>query len=153
MSQVNIAAALVTIMLGLLAALHFYWGLGGRWPGHDDRSLVEMVVGRTRDMKAPDFWACLFVTFALLAAAALVALHGGLLRLSLPDWVRVIVQVGFWTAFAVFAARGVAGFVPAAFRYAEGTPFARLNLLLYSPLCLAIAAGFVAVHFTAKVAS
>ncbi len=153
MSQVNIAAALLMIVLALLAALHFYWGLGGRWPGHDDRSLVEMVVGRTRDMKAPNFWACLFVTGALLMAAFLVAVHGGAVELPLPDWARVIVRVGFWTAFAVFAGRGIAGFVPAAFRYAEGTPFVQLNLLYYSPLCLAIAAGFVAVHFAAKIAS
>jgi len=33
-----IVGALVVVLLAL-ATLHFYWGLGGRWPGHDDRSL------------------------------------------------------------------------------------------------------------------
>ena len=70
MSHENIAAVLVMIVLGLLAALHFYWGFGGRWPGHDDRSLVEMVVGRTRDMRAPNFLSCLFVTLCAPLAAA-----------------------------------------------------------------------------------
>ena len=40
-----------------------------------------------------------------------------------------------------FALRGLAGFIPPVFAYAEGTPFASLNRLFYSPLCLAIAAG------------
>jgi len=149
MSPANAAATLVVIALVLLAALHFYWGAGGRWPGHDDRSLVDLVVGRTRNMKAPDSWACLSVTCALLAAAISVALYSSLVELPLAPWARLIVQVAFWAASAVFAARGVAGFVPAIFRYAEGTPFAQLNRRYYSPLCLLIAAGFVAVHFTA----
>jgi hypothetical protein len=46
-------------------------------------------------------------------------------------------------ACAVFALRGLAGFIPPIFVYADGTPFASLNRLLYSPLCLLIAAGFV----------
>jgi len=141
-------AALIVVLV-LLAGLHLYWGLGGRWPGHDDRSLVEFVVGRTRDMKAPSFGACLFVTGALLASAVLVALHAGVVAPPLPDWLQLIAQAGHWTAAAVFAARGIAGFVPSVFRYAGGTPFARLNRLYYSPLCLLIAAGFVAAHLGA----
>ena len=149
----NVATALVIVVLAALAVLHFYWGIGGRWPGHDDRSLVEMVIGRTRDMRAPDFWACLFVASALLAAAFLVVLHAGVIALPWPAWSRPVAQIGFWTAFTVFATRGIAGFIPAIFRYADGTPFARLNLVFYSPLCLAIAAGFLAVHFTVSVAA
>jgi len=147
----NIPAALTIVALVLLAALHFYWGVGGRWPGHDDRSLVEMVIGRTRNMKAPDFWTCLFVTLALLSAALLVALYVGMIDLSLSRWADLVVALGYCTAGAVFFARGVAGFIPAVFRYAEGTPFARLNRLFYSPLCLAVAAGFVAAHFATRI--
>jgi hypothetical protein len=143
----NLVTAAVVHVLLALAGLHFYWGIGGRWPGHDDRTLVEIVVGRTRDMKAPDFWACLFVTGCLLACAVLVALHS-FGATFLPAWLQLIAQIGFWTAFAVFLARGVAGFVPQVFAYAEGTPFAHLNVVFYSPLCLLIAAGFLAVHFT-----
>ena len=141
-----IAAALMIVLLAL-AALHFYWGVGGRWPGHDDRSLVELIVGRTRNMKAPGFWPSLFVAACLAASAALIMLQAG--AIALPGGLNLVVALGFWTAFAVFLARGIAGFIPAIFRYAEGTPFASLNVRYYSPLCLLIASGFLAIHFTA----
>ncbi len=129
-------------VLVILAALHAWWGLGGRWPGHDERSLVELVVGRTRSMRMPGFFPSMFVAFALLAAAGLVAIQGKVTPEDLGAPVRWFVQAGFWMAGAVFALRGLAGFIPPIFAYARGTPFARLNLLFYSPLCLLIASGF-----------
>ena len=135
-----IAAALVGVLVAL-AAVHAYWGLGGRWPGHDDASLVERVVGRTKGMRAPSPAACFAVAAALLAGAALVWLHSGRL---LTGWAAAATTVGFWGAALAFLLRGLAGFVPAVFRYAEGTPFHWLNRTFYSPLCLAIAAAFAA---------
>lgn len=135
-------ATVLIVVLATLALLHAYWGLGGRWPGHDDASLVEIVVGRTRDMWAPPPRACFAVTGALLAATALVWLHSGH-RLS--GTAAAVAAAGFWGAALVFLLRGLAGYVPPVFRYAEGTPFHRLNRLLYSPLCLLIATAFAAI--------
>jgi len=64
------AAVTLIFVLAGLALLHAYWGLGGRWPGHDDISLVERVVGRTKSMRAPPPRACFAVAAALLSAAA-----------------------------------------------------------------------------------
>ena len=36
---------ILIVILVALAALHAWWGVGGRWPGHDERSLVELVIG------------------------------------------------------------------------------------------------------------
>jgi hypothetical protein len=135
-----IGTALFGVLVAL-AAVHAYWGLGGRWPGHDDASLVERVAGRTKGMRAPSPAACSAVAAALLAAAALVWLHSG--RWT-TGWAAAAAAVGFWDAALAFLLRGLAGFVPAAFRCAEGTPFHRLNRMFYSPLCLAIAAAFLA---------
>ena len=131
-------------VLVALAALHAWWGVGGRWPGRDERSLVELVVGRTRAMRMPSFVACMFVACALLAAAALVALQSKAISINLGLVGVRLVQTGFWAACAVFALRGLAGFIPPIFAYAHGTRFATLNRLFYSPLCLLIAAGFAA---------
>jgi len=51
-----------------------------------------------------------------------------------------------WGLFAVFAARGLATYVPPVFRYANGTPFATLNRRAYGPLCLAIALGVLIIQ-------
>jgi Protein of unknown function (DUF3995) len=135
-----IAATLITVLAGL-AVLHAYWGLGGRWPGHDDASMVECVVGRTKDMRAPRPGACFVVAAALLITAILVGVHS---TRGLNGNLAWIATVGFWSGAMVFLLRGLAGFVPAVFRYAEGTPFHRLNRIFYSPLCLLIAIAFIA---------
>lgn len=134
-------ALLLTGVFFLLAGVHLYWAFGGRWPGHDEASLVEHVVGRTRDMKAPSPLACVAVALALMAG-------GGLVLASVwpPTPLEPWLDAGRWALFAVFAARGAATYVPRIFRYAEGTPFWRLNRRAYGPLCLAIALGICAIQ-------
>lgn len=130
-------ALILAAALFALAGIHLYWGFGGRWPGHDEASMVEHVVGRTRGMRAPGFLASAAV------AAALAA--GGVLALSSLTQTRWDGALGAarWALFAVFAGRGLASYVPPVFRYAEGTPFATLNRRAYGPLCLAIALGIL----------
>jgi len=137
-----IVALILIAVLVVLAGLHAFWGMGGRWPARDERGLVELVVGRTPSMRMPGFVASMLVASALLAAALLVALQGNVISLDFGARVQGLVRTGFWVAFAVFALRGVAGFVRPVFAYAEGTAFASLNRRFYSPLCLLIAAGF-----------
>jgi hypothetical protein len=140
---VQFTSAILIIVLAALSALHAWWGVGGRWPGHDERSLVELVVGRTRSMQMPSFVASMLVASALAVVAVLVALQGKVISVDFDVPGEWLVQTGFWIVCAVFALRGVAGFIPPIFAYADGTPFARLNRRFYSPLCLLIAAGFV----------
>jgi hypothetical protein len=134
-------ALLIAGVLFLLAALHLYWGLGGRWPGHDEASMVEHVVGRTRGMKAPGLAASAAVALALTVGGALV-----LATIFPPAPIEPWLKAARWVLSAVFAGRGLATYVPSIFRYAEGTPFWRLNRRAYGPLCLAIALGICAVQ-------
>ena len=115
-----IAATLIAVLIGL-AVLHAYWGFGGRWPGHDDASMVERVVGRTKEMRAPRPRACFMVAAALLAAAILAGVHstGGL-----NGAVALIATVGFWSAAALFLLRGLAG----SFRRCFAMPRARPSI-------------------------
>jgi len=135
-------AVLLSLTLLALAGLHLYWGFGGVWPGRDEANLVEMVIGRTPGMRVPGLIACAVVAAALAATAALVWAKTKGPR-SGPG--AVLIALGFWGAAAVFAARGAVTYAGDMFRYAEGTPFYGLNLTIYSPLCLAIAAGFLVV--------
>lgn len=130
--------ALIAILLAI-AGLHFYWGLGGFWPGHDSNSLRETVVG-TKGGPMFGFWACAMVVGALAAAAAFVwARHSPLMQSPL----RVVILAAYAVLILVFAARGVASYVSPVFDYARGRPFFELNLWLYAPLCLLIATLYV----------
>lgn len=137
-----VVSASLILVLVVLSVLHAWWGMGGLWPGRDERHLVGLVVGRTRSMRMPGFVASMLVAFALLASAVLVALRTHALTVDLGAPGLWLVRTGFWIACGVFALRGLAGFIPSIFAYAAGTPFERLNRRFYSPLCLLIAAGF-----------
>ena len=130
-------ALLLAAALFALAGIHIYWGLGGRWPGHDETSMVEHVVGRTRGMRAPGLVASAAVALGLAVGGALV-----LASLTTTPWDGWL-KAARWVLFVVFAGRGLATYAPPVFRYAEGTPFATLNRRAYGPLCLAIALGIL----------
>lgn len=124
-------AIIAALVITSLSGLHVYWALGGRWPGTDDADLAARVVGTT---SFPPPLACVAVAAALLTGAALVLLaeHG----IGGP-----IVRAGAWAVSAVFVARGVVGLFDGRIRPAiREHPYHRPNLVLYSPLCLAIAA-------------
>jgi len=136
-----ILAVILAATLFALAGVHLYWAFGGRWPGHDEASMVEHVVGRTAGMRAPGPLASAAV------AAALAA--GGLLVLAVlaptsvwSPWLKA----ARWVLFAVFAlwlrivwrlARGV---------WREGDAWTLPKWLLYAVACvlLLFVSGFVA---------
>lgn len=133
-----LGGALILLFL-LLAALHLYWGVGGRWPGHDEDSLRLMVSGVKRG-RMYGFAACAAVALALAAAAAVVFARHSALMVSPFAWVVV---TGYVVLILVFGLRGLAPYLTPVFEYARGTPFFDLNRLYYSPLCLAVALGLV----------
>jgi len=128
------------VVFAALSGLHFYWGMGGFWPGTDPQSLAERVAG-TRGRAAPGFVACAAVAVALLAAAGIVFAGQYEIAMGLP---ALLVYGGYATLIAVFGLRGLAPYVTPAFAYARGTPFHDLNRRYYAPLCLVIAAALVA---------
>lgn len=130
-----VGATLIVILLAI-AALHLYWGFGGYWPGTDANSLRETVVG-TASGPMYGLAACAMVAGALGAAAALVAMRHSIGETGL---LRLFVLAGYCVLILLFAGRGIAPYVSPVFEYARGRPFFALNLWLYAPLCLAIAA-------------
>jgi hypothetical protein len=131
-------AALIALLLAI-AALHLYWGLGGFWPGHDSDSLRRTVVG-TPSGRMYGLGPSAMVAGALGAAAIIVAARHSALMLG-P--LKLIIIAGYVVLVVVFAGRGLAPYVSPVFEYARGQPFFDLNLRLYAPLCLVMAALFV----------
>ncbi|MBM3678367.1 MAG: DUF3995 domain-containing protein [Actinobacteria bacterium] len=121
--------------LALLALLHVYWAGGGRWPARDDTSLAELVAG-AREM--PSAIACHAVAVLLALAAAFVLGASDALTLPLPGWIAL---AGGWTVVGVLALRGLGGLVQGRLQpEIRRLRYHRWNLLLYSPLCLSLAA-------------
>ena len=136
-----LAIALFVVLL-TIADLHAAWGFGWRWPSDGEEALAKTVVGKAGITRMPSLFACLIVA-ALLAAASLWPLFAtGLFPAWWPGWLTQLAGVGL---AVVFIGRGAAGYLPAwRSRFSE-QPFAGLDRRLYSPLCLAIGAGIVAI--------
>ncbi|AGW13481.1 DUF3995 domain-containing protein [Megalodesulfovibrio gigas] len=127
------AALGVASAFGALAVLHGYWALGGFWPGRDSESLARMVVGSPPGTRAPGPGPCWCVVMLLLAGMALVSGAAGFLSLPLaPHWI----QRGTLLVAIILLLRGLLGLAYSIIRRKADSPFVKLNIILYSPLCL-----------------
>ncbi|HEY2875464.1 MAG TPA: DUF3995 domain-containing protein [Reyranella sp.] len=129
-------AAGLSAALVVIAAFHAYWGLGGIWPKRTAADLARVVVGDGRTRMPPP-WACFTVAALLLIVAAWPWVF-----LAQPDSEAVLV-VGI-VAAAIFFVRGMAGFSPRWRQHFSAEPFATWDMRLYSPLCMALATGIMA---------
>ena len=131
-------AAGVTLVVLSLAAVHVYWAVRG--------------VGTTAGIPSradgtpvfrPGRVATFAVALALGLAATLVAGRAQFLDVGLPP---LLLRVGTWVVAVAFAARTVGEFrYVGLFKRVRGTPFARWDSWLFTPLCAAIAIATVVV--------
>jgi hypothetical protein len=138
---VLLLALLVATTLAALSALHVFWACGGRlgW-------LAALPEVDGKPLFRPSTLATLGVAVLLVLAAALVAVTGGLWPAPAAVPGGVLRGLTFALA-AVLALRAVGDFrLVGFFKRVRGTRFARLDSLVYSPLCalLAVATFVVA---------
>ena len=131
----NLSLATSFILL-LIAALHLLWGFDVYFPATDETSLAQTVVGAQGITRMPSFFACSFVSVALLIGTGIVLRLGGVLELSaVPLWLFRLAGAGF--AF-VLLARGIVGFLPFWAEVTPEQPFRTLDKRFFSPLCIAL---------------
>lgn len=135
--SIRVVAAVVALTLLLVAVLHGIW-TSSTWPFASPEDYARLVVGVPED-ELPSAGLTAAVALLVTLAGALVAMEGRLLRRVGPRWVR---RLGVWTVAGVLAVRGLGGLVAdvVAPAYARAD-FVHLDLLVYSPLCGALAAG------------
>jgi Protein of unknown function (DUF3995) len=126
----------LSLVLALLAAAHLWWAVGGIWPSASEPELARAVIGDGRTRMPPP-WQCAAVALALAAAAAWpwVIMHW-------PD--SRLILIGSIVIGAVFFLRGAAGYGPRWRARFKAEPFRTRDFYLYSPLCLALGVGFIA---------
>jgi hypothetical protein len=142
----RMAAGLGAAIFAVLAAIHMYWALGGRWGadaafppawrGAAPTAPVSPNPSARRHMH-PTPLATLAVALALLAAGAVLLGRAGWLPLG-PSW---LLRAGAWVLCVLFLARASGDFRTFGFfKSRRGTLFANWDTRLFSPLCLVISA-------------
>jgi hypothetical protein len=124
-------ARVVASVVAALGLLHIYWALGGRT---GKSAAIPQVNGQRAFV--PSTLQTLAVAAALLFAATVVAVSGGLFNAGGFGGVFRILAFGL---SATFVARAVGDFrLVGFFKRIQGTQFARLDTVLFSPLCLVL---------------
>lgn len=130
-------AGTTAAVLGGLGVLHLLWRSGRSWPARDEIVLVRHVVGVPGMRRAPGALACTTVAAALgLTAGAAVA------TTARDQWFRSAGNLVTGVASAVLALRAGHGLLSSTLTPARvTTEYRALDLAVYSPLCLALAAA------------
>jgi hypothetical protein len=134
-------ASFMFIALFAISMAHMLWAFGRTWPIRDEKLLAQTVVGFRDIERMPPKLASLAVSIATFAA--------GIFALALADhdsgglWLNL---VGVALSL-VFLARGIVGYTA---WWATMTPEPNFRLndrRVYSPLCLFLGLGFLALIY------
>lgn len=132
-------------ILASVAALHVIWAFGKSWPTQDRKALARTVIG-VQSEQMPPAGVTLVVAGLIFAVGCLPWVWLSVLPFPIS---RTLAEVFMWAAVAVFALRGAATYTFYAKIHEPIEPFARLNRRYFSPLCLALAAGFLVLALAA----
>ena len=134
-------AILIAGVLGLLAAVHAYWAIGGA-RGRDAAVPQRANGARLFTPRTSSTWA---VAAALAVAATLVLAAGGWWQISLPSPALRILCGLLALAFLL---RGIGDFRwVGLFKRERHGRFARLDSWAYSPLCIGLAVALALVVY------
>ncbi|WP_288878801.1 DUF3995 domain-containing protein [Pedobacter panaciterrae] len=121
-----------TTIFTLLALLHFYWAIGGRWAY--ENVIPTGINGRPVFRPGTFGAAAVGAVFVLFAWADLGCL--GWLSLVMDS---KFIRYGLWIIAVLFLLRGIGDFRYVGItRQKRQTLFARMDAILYTPLCFFI---------------
>jgi hypothetical protein len=136
MSILELAALLAAAVLGLDAALHVYWMTGRTWPARDvttlSLGLLNAEVPFTPRVLAP-------LVAVLTAGAVAVPARAGMILTGVPGWIPAAGTVAVAAGVALRAGAGVVWALGVGAR--RDSAFYRLNLAVYTPLCIVLTAA------------
>ena len=135
-------ALLLSTVVWVIAVLHASWGLGNHWPAASRAQLAKSAVGTPGIVRMPSPSQCFAVAAILTGVASWPLFATGLLAEAWPRWLTLLAGAGI---AAVFLGRGVAGFTSAWRSRFPEQPFATYDRRYYSPLCLVLGAGYLAI--------
>ena len=130
----------VASVLAADGLVHAYWTTGARWPASDAETLSQLMLG-AGDVPFTPIVVGPLAAILLLGALAVTgyANRRSAIGRLLP---RRLLKAGMLAMTAAFALRALAG-IAMVFMDTPGAAFFWLNLLVYTPLCWALAAATV----------
>lgn len=138
--MIRMVGIVLAVIFALLSLLHVYWAAGGRFGG----GVAVPTAGGER-LFNPSPVGTILVAAALFAAALVVLGRLKIWCAFLPGW---IFYVGTWVLAVLFLLRTIGDFrYVGFFKSVSGTDFARWDTILFSPLCLFIAAAAFLVSY------
>lgn len=142
-NRARLVGLVTSAVLLATGGVHAAWAMGATWPRQSREELADLVVGRRPFPTAPQTVA---VTGLLVSASALVAVAGGIIPAGHRRF-RSLARLGSRVVAGTLAVRGLGGLLVSSTAMIEATDeFRTHDLWVYSPLCLALAAG--ALHST-----
>ncbi|MBO2459162.1 DUF3995 domain-containing protein [Actinomadura violacea] len=132
----ELAAVLAATVLALDALLHVYWMTGRTWPARDVTALSRGLLNADVPF-APRVLAPLVAVLAVGAAAVLA--RAGLILPGLPGWLTAAGSIAVAGGVALRAGAGVVWALGVG--ASRDSAFYKLNLAVYTPLCLLLTAA------------
>jgi len=127
------------------AVLHGLWATGSTWPARDPEDLADLVVGQA---PFPGVGATIAVAGLLTSASVLTATASGVVPVG--PHLRRLARLGASVVSGVLLVRGTGGVVVSALGVGGASErFRRMDLRVYSPLCLGLG-SLVAVSSRAR---
>lgn len=124
----------------VLSVLHFYWGIKGSATGLS----VVPVNAEGKLLFTPSRFDSFMVGIVLLVFFVFVLIKTQWIHFILPHW---IMSYGLWFIAVLFLLRAIGDFKYMGFgKKINGTPFARMDTLLYTPLCLILALSAIVLN-------
>lgn len=131
--MIRMLGVVLAVIFALLSFLHLYWAAGGRF----GRGAAIPTAGGERLLN-PSPLGTILVAAALFAAVLVVLGRLKFWGAVVPGW---IFYAGTWVISVLFLLRAIGDFrYVGFFKSVSGTDFARWDTILFSPLCLFIAA-------------
>ncbi|MFA2691509.1 DUF3995 domain-containing protein [Bacillus mycoides] len=123
-------------ILFLVSFLHVYWAFGGKWATN---SVIPTKAGEKAF--TPGTGMTLFIALLLSMAAMILLQQANIVHSALPN---VFVQMGSWVCMVVFFIRVIGEFhYFGIFKRKKDTQFARMDTVLYVPLCACLSLSFL----------
>ena len=133
-------AIIAATALGVIAGAHLYWAAGGQ-----AGSSAAIPQANGEPLFRPGRGATVLVAIGLFALAVLALWRDGLILLPLPFF---IAKIGAWLATLVFLVRAIGDFKYLGWsKRVRGSQFARLDDVVYAPLCLMLAICFAVISW------